>query len=216
MKLYDAQPAPNPRRVRIFLAEKGIACGEQETGADAVQLVPVDMGAGRQRDAAALARNPMGQIPVLELDDGTCLSESVAICRYFEVLHPDPPLMGGDAVGQARVEMWNRRIELGLLSPVGVAWRNGDIVARMAPGRFRQNHDAREDAEVAARRFQGRMNDWLAAQAFVAGDAFSIADITALCTLDFASKLVKLAPDPELEHLARWHAEMSARPSAGA
>lgn len=216
MRLYDAKPAPNPRRVRIFLAEKGVPFGEDVSGADAVTLVPVDISAGAQRSEAALARNPLGQIPVLELDDGHCISESVAICRYFEERFPEPALMGEGAVGRAQVEMWNRRIELGLLAPTGTAWRNGDIVARAAPGRFRQIPEAREDAEAAARRFQARMDRWLREQRFVAGDAFSIADITALCTLDFGSRLVKLAPDPALEHLARWHAEVSGRPSASA
>ena len=216
MRLYDAKPAPNPRRVRIFLAEKGLPVGEDVSGADAVTLVPVDISTGAQRDEAALVRNPLGQIPVLEFEDGTCICESVAICRYFEERFPDPPLMGEGAVGRAQVEMWNRRVELGLLAPTGTAWRNGDIVARAAPGRFRQIPEAREDAEAAARRFQRRMDEWLGASRFVAGDAFSIADITALCTLDFGARLVNLAPDPSLEHLARWHAEVSARRSASA
>lgn len=216
MRLYDAKPAPNPRRVRVFLAEKGIVFGEEVQGPDAVTLVPVDISTGEQRDEAALARNPLGQIPVLELDDGTAIAESVAICRYFEERFPEPPLMGVGPVGRAQVEMWNRRVELGLLAPTGTAWRNGDIVARAAPGRFRQIPEAREDAEAAARRFQRRLDAWLADTHFIAGEAFSIADITALCTLDFGSRLVNLAPDPGLEHLARWHAEVSARPSASA
>ena len=219
MRLYDAKPAPNPRRVRIFLAEKGVAthgAGEPAPAgaAVAVELIEVDMRKGEQRDEAALARNPNGQIPVLELDDGTCISESVAICRYFESIVPTPALMGVDAVDAGVVEMWNRRIELGLLSPVGMAWRHGDIVARMAPGRFRQIPEAREDAEATARRFQEKMNDWLADRAFFAGERYTIADVTALCTIDFASALVNLAPDAGLEHLARWHAAVSARPSA--
>ncbi|MEE4300203.1 MAG: glutathione S-transferase family protein [Pseudomonadales bacterium] len=218
MRLFDAKPAPNPRRVRIFLAEKGVAVGSGEDvqGPDAVTLVPVDISAGEQRDEAALARNPLGQIPVLELEDGTCIAESIAICRYFEERFPAPPLMGAGAVGRAQVEMWNRRIELGLLAPTGTAWRNGDIVARAAPGRFRQIPEAREDAEATARRFHRRLDAWLGETPFVAGESFSIADITALCTLDFGSRLVNLAPDPGLEHLARWHAVVSARPSAGA
>jgi glutathione S-transferase len=216
MKLYDSEPAPNPRRVRIFLAEKGIPFGTSATDSEAVQLVPVDMAAGEHRSEAARARNPLGQIPVLELDDGTAISESVAICRYFEALRPDPPLFGSGLLEQARVEMWNRRIELGLLSQVGIAWRNGPVVAKMAPGRFRRIPEAKEDAEQAARSFYRRMNGWLADQGFLNGDAFSIADITALCTIDFASALVDLAPDPELTELQRWHEEVSARPAASA
>jgi glutathione S-transferase len=218
LRLFDSAPAPNPRRVRIFLAEKGIpTVTEGEAGGDdAVALVPVDIGAGEQRSGAALGRNPLGQIPVLELDDGTCISESVAICRYFEALRLEPPLFGAGPAGQATVEMWNRRVELGLLAPVGTAWRNGPIVARMAPGRFRQIPEAKEDGEAAARRFQARLDEWLADRPFLAGETFSIADISLLCTLDFAAKLVDLAPDPALANLARWHAEVSARPSAAA
>ncbi|MCC5887801.1 MAG: glutathione S-transferase N-terminal domain-containing protein [Gammaproteobacteria bacterium] len=211
MKLYDSKPAPNPRRVRIFLAEKGILLD----GGD-IERIEVDIARGEQRNEAALARNPLGQIPVLELDDGTCISESVAICRYFEGVHPQPSLFGADPVAEALVEMWNRRVEFGLLGPVGVAWRNGPIVARMAPGRFRQNEQAKEEAEEAARRFYRRLDGWLAERTFLAGEAYSVADITALCTVDFATALVALAPDPALSHLGRWHADVSARPSAQA
>lgn len=211
MKLYDSKPAPNPRRVRIFLAEKGMPLA-----GGSIECIEVDITRGEQRNEAALARNPLGQIPVLELDDGTCISESVAICRYFEGMQPEPPLFGADPVAQGLVEMWNRRVEFGLLGPVGVAWRNGPIVARMAPGRFRQNEQAKEDAEEAARRFYRRLDGWLAERAFLAGEDYSIADITTLCTVDFATALVDLAPDPALSHLARWHAEVSARPSAKA
>jgi len=211
MKLYDAEPAPNPRRVRIFLAEKGIELGGPE-----LECIAVDMSKGQHRDAGALARNPLGQIPVLELDDGTAISESVAICRYFEALHPAPALFGSTPMEQATIEMWNRRIELGLLAHVGVAWRNGPIVARMAPGRFRQNDQARIDGEDAARRFYDRLDGWLAASEFIAGPDYSIADITALCTIDFASRLVALVPDPGQAHIARWHAAVSSRPSAAA
>jgi glutathione S-transferase len=216
MKLYDSEPAPNPRRVRIFLAEKGIALSESANGDYEVQRVPVDMAAGEHRSEAALARNPQGQIPVLELDDGTSISESVAICRYFEAMQPEPALFGSDPVEQARVEMWNRRIELGLLSQVGIAWRNGPVVARMAPGRFRQIPEAKEDAEREVRSFYKKMDGWLTGRSFLDGDRFSIADITALCTIDFASGLVDLQPDPDLAELWRWHAGVSARPASSA
>ncbi|HSG89782.1 MAG TPA: glutathione S-transferase N-terminal domain-containing protein [Pseudomonadales bacterium] len=216
VKLYDAQPAPNPRRVRIFLAEKGIDMATDAVAADAVQLVPVDMSKGEHRDATALGRNPTGQIPVLELADGTCIAESVAICRYFEALQPEPALFGTDAADQATVEMWNRRIELGLLAPVGIAWRNGPIVAKIAPGRFRQIPEAKEDAERAARAFYERLDGWIGERPFIAGARISVADITALCTIDFATRLVDLEPDAALANLWRWHAAMTARPSASA
>jgi glutathione S-transferase len=144
------------------------------------------------------------------------ISESVAICRYFEAMQPEPALFGSDPVEQARVEMWNRRIELGLLSQVGIAWRNGPVVARMAPGRFRQIPEAKEDAEREVRSFYKKMDGWLTGRSFLDGDRFSIADITALCTIDFASGLVDLQPDPDLAELWRWHAGVSARPASSA
>ncbi len=104
MKLYDGGRAPNPRRVRIFLAEKGLS----------VPMVQVDIMAGEQKAPEIAALNPMMRVPILEFDDGTVLSESVAICRYFEEMHPEPPLMGVDARDRATVEMWNRRMELNL------------------------------------------------------------------------------------------------------
>ena len=114
MKLYDGGRAPNPRRVRIFLAEKGVS----------VPLVPVDMGAMEHRGGEVAARNPLRRLPVLELDDGTVLCESVAICRYFEELQPEPALFGRGALGKAEVEMWQRRVELNLFMPVSQAFRH--------------------------------------------------------------------------------------------
>ena len=114
MKLFDGGRAPNPRRVRVFLAEKGIE----------VPLVPVDMGADEHRQEPVASRNPLQRLPVLELDDGTILTETVAICRYFEELHPEPALFGEGALGKARVEMWQRRMELNLFLPVAFAFRH--------------------------------------------------------------------------------------------
>jgi glutathione S-transferase len=206
MLLYDNTAAPNPRRVRIFLAEKGIS----------VPTVQVDMRAGEHKSPQFLAKNPSGKIPVLELDDGTCIGESVAICRYFEALHPSPALFGTTPVEIGRVDMANRQLEFELLGPIGAAWVNGPIVAQMAPGRFKPNPQAKEAGEVAARAFYRRLDRTLAQQPFMADDAFSIADITALCVIDFATALVDLKPDAELTHLWRWHAQVSARPSATA
>jgi len=108
MKLFDGGRAPNPRRVRVFLAEKGLT----------VPLVPVDMGALGHREQAVASRNPLRRLPVLELDDGTIITESIAICRYFEELHPEPALFGKGALGKAKVEMWQRRMELNLMTCV--------------------------------------------------------------------------------------------------
>jgi glutathione S-transferase len=206
MKLYEMTQAPNPRRVRIFLAEKGIE----------VPLVQVDMAKGEHKTAAFLAKNPSGKIPVLELDDGTCIAESVAICRYFEALHPSPSLFGDTPVALGLIEMANRQLEFELLGQVGISWVNGPVVAKMAPGRFKQNPEAKAASDAAVPRFYQRLDKQLAQQQWLAGDAFSIADITGLCTIDFASNLVGLQPDAGLANLWRWHTDASARPSAKA
>jgi len=206
MRLFDSTPAPNPRRVRIFLSEKGIE----------VPRVQVDLRASEHRTPEFLRRNPSGKIPVLELDDGTCIGETVAICRYFEAIQPEPNLFGRTPFELGRIEMSNRQLEFELLGPVGIAWRNGPVVAKLAAGRIPTIPAAREQAEAAVRRFYERLDGELAARPFMAGTRFSIADITALCTIDFASALVDLRPEDSHQHLWRWHAIVSARPSAGA
>ncbi len=206
MKLYESTRAPNPRRVRIFLAEKGIE----------VPYVQVDMMRGEHKSPEFLKKNPSGKIPVLELDDGTCIGESVAICRYFEAIHPKPALFGDSPVAIGRIDMINRQLEFELLGQVGIAWVNGPVVAKMAAGRFTQNPQAKAAADAAVPRFYERLDRQLADQAWMAGSAFSVADITALCTIDFATDLVDLKPDPGLKNLWRWHAAASARPSAKA
>jgi glutathione S-transferase len=206
MRLYDNTAAPNPRRVRIFLAEKGIT----------VPTVQVDMRRGEHKAADFLAKNPSGKLPVLELDDGTCIAESVAICRYFEATHPTPALFGTTPVEIGRIDMMNRQLEFEMLAPIGAAWVNGPIVAQMAPGRFKQNLQAKEAGEAAARAFYRRLDRMLGQQRYMADDAFSVADITALCVIDFAGALVDLKPDAELTNLWRWHAAVSTRPSAAA
>jgi glutathione S-transferase len=206
MKLYDAPNAPNPRRVRIFLAEKGIA----------VPSAMIDMRKGEHKAPEFLKKNPSGKIPVLELDDGRCIGESVAICRYFEALQPQPALFGATPYDMGRVEMVNRQLEFELLGPIGAAWVNGPIVAQMAPGRFKQNQQAKESGEAATRQFYARLDRELADHAYMAGATYSIADITALCVIDFATALVDLKPAADLKNLWRWHAAVSARPSAKA
>jgi glutathione S-transferase len=206
MLLHDSTAAPNPRRVRIFLAEKGLR----------VPLVQVDMRKGEHKAADFLAKNPSGKIPVLELDDGTCIGESVAICRYLEALNPEPNLMGRTPVELGLIEMHNRQLELELLSQVGTSWVNGPVVAKLAAGRFVQIPEARAQSDAAVRRFYQRLDRALADRAFMAGPRYTIADITALCTIDFAAALVELRPDDALQNLWRWHASVSARPSASA
>ena len=202
MLLHDSRMAPNPRRVRIFLAEKGISVPRRE----------VDIGAAENRTPAFLEKNPLGGLPVLELDDGTCLSESVAICRYFEELHPEPPLMGTDAVDRARVEMWNRRMELDLFRTITDAFRHGHEFFK---GRVTQVPEYAAVCRAAAPGRLAWLDDALADRPFVAGERFSIADITALCAVDFG-RVIGLRVSPEQKHLSRWHAAVSGRPSAKA
>jgi len=206
MKLYEMTAAPNPRRVRVFLAEKGIT----------VPYVQVDLRAGEHKSPAFLAKNPSGKIPVLELDDGTCIAESVAICRYFEAIHPKPSLFGATPTELGRIEMANRQLEFELFNQVGVSWVNGPIVAQMAPGRFKQNLQAKETSDAAVRAFYERLDKELSSREYMADDRYSIADITALCTIDFASSLVDLKPADSLSNLWRWHSAVSSRPSAKA
>ncbi len=202
MKLYDSQTAPNPRRVRVFLAEKGIA----------VPVEQVDIVTAANRGPEFRAKNPLGTLPVLELDDGTYLAESVAICRYFEETHPEPRLMGVDARDRAIVEMWQRRMELELFIPVAQVFRNGHP---FFAGRIPQ---VAEWGEVNRKHAEGTMA-WLdrelAGREFIAGPRYTIADITALCAVDFG-RVSKIRIAPELANLSRWHAAVSARPSAKA
>lgn len=204
MKLYDAGRFPNPRRVRAFLAEKGLPLPE---------LVPVDLTKLENRDDAFAAVNPFRTVPVLELDDGTKIAESIAICRYFEALHPEPPLFGRDAKDQAIVEMWNRRIEFGLYDAVRAAFRHGHpgMAGHEVPQVAAWAEASRERAIEHLRLLDAQ----LSRHRFVTGDAYTVADITAQITVDFM-RLPKLQIPEDCRHVRRWHAEVSARPSAGA
>jgi glutathione S-transferase len=203
MKLYDFKTGPNPRRVRIFLAEKGIE----------VPLVHVDIMKREQKAPDFLKKNPIGSIPVLELDDGTCISESVAICRYFEELQPEPPLFGRNPVEKAQIEMWLRRVELNFMVPVGMVWIHGHPLTakliKQIPEAADQN---RKRAQIGYRLLDAQLAD----NAFVAGDEYSVVDAVLLASLDFANGLVGVPYDETLKHLKRWHDTVSARPSAGA
>ena len=202
MKLYDASTAPNPRRVRIFLAEKGIS----------EPVDQVDIVSAQNRSPEFRAKNAMGTLPVLELDDGTTIAESVAICRYFEELQPDPPLMGTDAKDRAAIEMWQRRMEFELFLPITQVFRNGHAFFK---GRIPQ---VPEYGEVCRKHAEQRL-EWLDGvltdRPFVAGERYTIADITALCAIDFG-RVSNIRVTPEQPNLARWHAAVSSRPSAKA
>jgi glutathione S-transferase len=204
MKLYDFVGAPNPRRVRIFAAEKGLA----------IESVYVELGKGEHKSPEFLLKNPSGKIPVLELDDGTCIAESIAISRYLESLQPEPNLFGHDARETALIEMRHRHIELELLGQISVSWVNGPIVAKLGLVEPIEAAKARSDWMVNT--FYDRLNGELGQRSFVSGDRFAIADITALVAIDFASAMVDLKPDAGLSNLWRWHEEVSARPSSTA
>ncbi|MFZ1682209.1 MAG: glutathione S-transferase [Rhizobiaceae bacterium] len=203
MKLYDGGKAPNPRRVRIFLAEKGIE----------VPLVPVDMGALGHKSAEITARNPLQRLPVLELDDGTIIAESVAICRYFEEIQPEPALFGRGAIGKALVEMWQRRMELHFLGAVAAAFRH--IHPAMREWEVPQVPEWGEVNKPKAIEFLAMMDRELASRQFAAGDDYSIADITGLVTLDFMKPARIDIPDA-FTHVLRWRDDLRSRPSASA
>ena len=163
--------------------------------------------------AAYAAINPLKRLPALVLDDGTVITESIAICRYFEALKPDPPLFGRDALELARIEMWNRRLELHLLFPVSHVFRNSHpAMKEMEVPQVPASAGANKPRVLEFIRF---LDGELRNRPFVAGDAFTVADVTGLVSIDFM-KPAKLAVPDELEHLKRWHAEVSARPSASA
>lgn len=203
MKLYDGGRAPNPRRVRIFLAEKGIE----------VTLIPVDMGALGHKSDEVTHRNPLQRLPILELDDVTTLTETVAICRYIEELNPEPALFGRGALGKAQVEMWQRRVELHLLMPVAHAFRH--IHPAMKEWEVPQIAEWGEANKPKAIEFLRILDDHLADNEFLCGDTYSIADITGLVAMDFM-KPARIDVPQELAHVARWYAALKARPSAGA
>jgi glutathione S-transferase len=203
MKLYDGGRAPNPRRVKVFLAEKGVT----------VPLEQVDLGALAHKKPEYAAINPLQRVPALELDDGTILTESIAICRYFEALHPEPPLFGQGAKDEAMVEMWQRRVEFHLLVPISQVFRHAhpamkEMEVPQVPAWAESNRPrVTEFLEILDRELKDRR--------YVAGDRYTVADITGLVCIDFM-KPAKLAVPDTLANVKRWHAEVSARPSAKA
>jgi glutathione S-transferase len=203
MKLYNHALAPNPRRVRIFAAEKGIE----------LALEDVDLLAGQSRTPEFLAKNSSGGLPVLELDDGSHLSESVAICRYLEGLHPEPNLLGRDLREQAEIERWNRRMELELFASIGRTVQNTSAIFQ---GRFKQFPEYGEAQRAVVYQRLERMDRELNGHKFVAGDRFTIADITALVAIDIGSRLADIRIASDLVHLTRWRDTVSSRASARA
>jgi glutathione S-transferase len=209
MKFYDCKTAPSPRRVRIFLAEKGIE----------IETVPVDLGSGEQFGEAFRRLNPDCVVPVLELDDGRCISEVIAICSYLEDLYPEPPLFGRTPEERATVLMWTARVEQQGLWAVADAFRNSakGLVDKALPGPdpYPQIPELAERGRLRAGRFFERIDEQLRGNKYIAGDFFSTADIAAMVTVDFAA-WIKIAPPEGAQNLASWYQRVAARPSAAA
>jgi glutathione S-transferase len=203
LKLYNHAVAPNPRRVRIFAAEKGIE----------LALEDIDILAGQSRTPEFLAKNSSGAVPVLELDDGSLLSESVAICRYLEGLQPEPNLLGRSLREQAEIERWNRRMELELFAPIARTVQNTSPIFQ---NRFRQFPEYGEAQRAVVYQRLERMDRELDGHEFIAVNRFTIADITALVAIDIGGLLAKIQIAPRFAHLIRWHKMVSERASAKA
>jgi glutathione S-transferase len=203
MKLYEDQRAPNPRRVRIFLAEKGIEVPRQQ----------VDIMAQEHKGPEIAKLNPFARLPILELDDGQVICESLAICRYFEALQPEPRLFGADPLDQAMVEMWQRRVEHMLFMPVSYAFRHSH--PRMAELEVPQVKEWAEANLARIPRMLEYLDGELGKRKFMAGNRYSVADITAVCAIDFM-KVVRLSISEAQANLRRWYSEVAGRPSASA
>ncbi|MFT4942198.1 MAG: glutathione S-transferase [Paraglaciecola sp.] len=199
MKIYETHTAPNPRRVRMFLQEKDIA----------MDYVQVDIAKGDNLSADMRRRNPMAKVPILELDDGTCISETVSICRYFEELQPLPPLMGISPLDKAQIDMWQRQVEFGLFMPVGMCFQHtsGYFKDRMTPVK-EYGVIAGKNAEDFLQILEQRLGE----KEFIASNAFSIADITAVCAIDFA-RVVNIRLSVQQTNLQRWYDTVQTRPS---
>lgn len=204
MNIYEMRVAPNPRRVRMYLAEKGLL--------DQVSFIEMDLQKGENLTPEFKAKNPLKKVPVLELDDGRCLAETMAICRYFEELHPEPALMGRDPFERAQIEQWVRWIDFYFFTPTGMAFQH-------CSGYFKDRMTVfpewGEECKKHAAGFFRFLNQQLEGREWLVGDALSIADINAFCTIDF-NKVNRIGILPEQTHLQAWYDRMAARPSARA
>lgn len=204
--LYDCATAPNPRRARIFLAEKGLA---HET-------VQIDLRSAEQMSDAYKRINPHCTVPALRVDDALVLIDNAAIAAYLEAQYPQPPLLGRSAQDKAEIASLNWRMEFDGLMPVAEALRNSSpaMVDRALPGpvNYPQIPELAQRGQARAQRFFAELNEHLACRSFVAAEQFSVADITAVVAVDFA-RVIKLKPDPIHPHLLRWRAAMAERAS---
>ena len=203
MKLYNApNPAPNPRRVRIFLAEKNVS----------VPIENVPLRERAHKTPEFKQRNSLGQVPVLELDDGTHISESISICRYLEELHPTPPLFGANALERARVDMWIRRIEFQLMNPIGMVWIHTHPYTAPLGTQYKDFGEASRARALNAMRW---LDKELEGREFIVTDNYTMADIAALTSIDFA-KFIGVEVPEDCANLRAWHARVTARTSASA
>ena len=205
MKIYETATAPNPRRVRMFIAEKGLT--------EQIEYIEIDLSKGENLTPEFVAMNPMKKVPVAQLDDGTCIAETMAICRYVEETHPDTTkLLGESALEKALIEQWLRWVDFYLMTPVGMCFQH-------TSGYFKDRMNCfpeyGQDCYGAAEKFLTFLNDHLKTNDYLLGDKFTAADISAFTTIAFA-RVVKLRIADEQTHLQAWYDRMSARPSAQA
>lgn len=203
MKLYTALRAPNPRRVLIFIREKGL---------DGIQLVPIDLNAGEHKSASYRAKVPVSRVPALEFDDGRILSETRAICSYLEGLHPEPNLMGRDLDERAFIEMHDRRVEWYWLLPIAHCVRHTH--PGLAPLEQPQFPDFGHAQGTKVRESARWLDEALRRQPWIAGDRFTIADITAFCAMEFARLMKFDAGSEGFAALQDWRDRVAARPGA--
>ena len=203
MKLYDLPASPNARRVRIFIAEKNLE----------IEMVPINMMSGENRTEEYLAKNSLGRMPLLELDDGTCIAESIAICRYLENEFPDPPLFGTDNLERAMVEMWQRRMEFQFLNPLIDIFRN---THEMWKDRLIQIPQVAEIASEGVKKQMVWLDQELQGKEYIAGDGYSVADITAQCAFVMGKAAVGIRIPGDLSNLDAWWSRVTSRPTARA
>lgn len=202
MKIYETKTAPNPRRVRMFMAEKGLL--------EKAEFVQIDLLKGENLTPEYAARNPMKKVPVMELDDGTCISETMAICRYFEESYPETPLMGRTPLEKAKIEQWLRWIEFYFFMPTGMCFQHtsGYFKDRMNPIK-----EWGEECRTTVEKFFHFLNKQLADRDYICGDEFTAADINAFTTIDF-NKVNNIRIQPDQTHLQAWYERIKGRPSA--
>ncbi len=203
MKLYDLPPSPNARRVRIFIAEKGLE----------IPIVPVNMMTGENQSEDYLAKNSLGKMPLLELDDGTCIAESAAICRYLEEMNPNPPLMGRNPLEKALVEMWHRRMELEFLIPMITIFLH---TGEMWKDRVTQIPQVAETGILNVKERMEWLDRELDGKEFITGEDYTVADIAAQCAFVMGKAALGLRIAEDQLNLSNWFTRVSSRPTARA